>query len=135
MAASLEDLERVPDVGPVVAASLRTFFDEPRNRDLLDRLRKAGVKMEGAVETPVREAVLAGQTFVLTGTLSSISRDEARRVIEELGGKVVSSVIKKTSFVIVGTDPGSTFAKAEALGVPTLDEGAFAETIMKGRRP
>ena len=135
MAASLEELERVPDVGPVVAASLRTFFDEPRNRDLLDRLRKAGVKMEGAVETPVREAVLAGQTFVLTGTLSSISRDEARRMIEELGGKVVSSVIKKTSFVIVGADPGSKFAKAEALGVPTLDEGTFAETIMKGRRP
>ena len=135
MAASLEELERVPDVGPVVAASLRAFFDEPRNRDLLDRLRKAGVKMEGAVETPVREVVLAGQTFVLTGTLSSMSRDEARRAIEELGGKVASSVSKKTSFVVVGADAGSKLAKAKALGVPTLDERVFAATIMKGRRP
>ena len=126
MAASMEELERVPDVGPVVAASLRAFFDEPRNRDLLDRLRKAGVKMEGAVETPVREAVLAGQTFVLTGTLSSMSRDKARRAIEELGGKVASSVSRKTSFV-VGANAGSKFAKAEALGVPTLDERALRQ--------
>ena len=132
MTASLEELERVPDIGPVVGASLRAFFDEPRNRDLLDRLRTAGVKMEGAVDTPVREAVLAGQTFVLTGTLSSLSRDEARRAIEALGGKVASSVSKKTSFVVVGADPGSKLTKAKTLGVPVLDEAAFTETIIEG---
>ena len=133
MAASLEELERVPDVGPVVGASLRTFFDESRNRDLLDRLRQAGVRMEGAVETPAREAVLAGQTFVLTGTLSSISRDEARRAIEARGGKVTSSVSKRTSFVVVGADPGRKLAKAETLGVPVLDEATFTEIILRGR--
>ena len=133
MAASLEELERVPDVGPVVGASLRAFFDESRNRDLLDRLRQAGVKMEGAVETPVREAVLAGQTFVLTGTLSSISRDEARRAIEARGGKVTSSVSKRTSFVVVGADPGRKLAKAKTLGVPVLYEATFTETILRGR--
>ena len=131
MAASSEDLEQVHDVGPVVAASVRAFFDESRNRDLLARLNRAGVNMAETEGGPAGEPALAGQTFVLTGTLSSQSRAKARRAVEALGGKVTSSVSKKTSYVVVGADPGSKAHKAVELGVPTLDEAAFLELIMK----
>ena len=131
VAASSEDLEQVNDVGPVVAASVRAFFDEPRNRDLLSRLNLAGVNMVETARSPAGELTLAGQTFVLTGTLSSQSRDEARRAVEALGGKVTSSVSKKTSYVVVGADPGSKAERAVTLGVPTLDEAAFRKLIMK----
>ena len=131
MAASLEELKRVPDVGPVVAASVRAFFGEPKNRDLLARLRNAGVNTVSATEGTGAESPLSHQTFVLTGTLASRSRDEARREIEALGGKVTSSVSKKTSYVVVGADPGSKLEKARALGVETLDEDAFLKLIMR----
>ena len=132
-AASLEELEAVPDVGPVVAASVRSFLDEPRNRTLLERLRGAGVNF---VEPDVAMdestgATLEGLTFVLTGTLESQSREEARRAIEQAGGKVTSSVSKKTSYVVTGADPGSKAQKAEALGIPTLSEAEFVDLIMK----
>ena len=130
-AASSEDLEQVSDVGPVVAASVRAFFDQPRNRDLLAQLTRAGIKMVETVSGPADEPALAGQTFVLTGTLSSQSRDEARRAVEALGGKVTSAVSKKTSYVVVGADPGSKAERAETLGVPRLDEAAFRKLIMK----
>ena len=132
MAASLEDLDRVPDVGPVVAASVQAFFGEPKNRDLLARLRKAGVNTVSAAEATGPESPWSGRAFVLTGTLASRSRDEARRAIEALGGKVTSAVSKKTSYVVVGTDPGSKLEKARALGVETLDEDAFLKLIMEG---
>ena len=108
-----------------------TFGFEVTARDGAARLGRL-CTAHGAVDTPAREAVLAGQTFVLTGTLSSLSRDEARRAIEERGGKVVSSVSKKTSFIVVGADPGSKLAKAKTLRVPVLDEAAFTETIIDG---
>ena len=124
MAASTEELEAVSDVGPVVAASLRQFFDESRNQTLFERLRQAGLRMVEKLAEPdaVGHHALAGKTFVLTGTLESRSRDEAMRVIEALGGKVTSSVSKKTSYVVAGENPGSKAAKAQKLGIPTLTE-------------
>ena len=131
MTASLEELVDVSDVGPVVAASLRAFFDEPHSRDLLKRLRTAGVKMDGPVERPVLQAPLSGRTFVLTGTLSKYSRDGATREIEARGGTVTSSVSAKTSYVVVGSYPGGKAAVAQSLGVSTLDEAAFLQLLMK----
>ena len=137
MAASTEDLEAVSDVGPIVAASLRAFFDEPRNQQLFARLRQAGLSMTQAVAeisksgSPRQEGRLAGQTFVLTGTLESQSRDEAKRAVESLGGKVTSSVSKKTSYLVAGENPGSKLAKAEQLGVSTLSEEEFQALIME----
>ena len=131
MAASTEELEAVPDVGPVVAASLRTFFDELRNQQLFERLRTAGLTMVEEVTEPqaAQGAALSGQTFVLTGTLESQSRDEAKRAIEEKGGKVTSSVSKKTSYIVAGADPGSKLQKARQLGVPSLTEAEFLDLL------
>lgn len=132
MAASTEDLEAVPDVGPVVAVSLKEFFNEPRNQQLFERLREAGLAMVEEVAEPAAaaaEATLAGQTFVLTGTLESRSRDEAKQSIEARGGKVTSSVSKKTSYVVAGANPGSKLAKAQDLGVPTLTEAEFVDLL------
>jgi DNA ligase (NAD+) len=126
--ASVDALQQVPEIGPVLAASVREWFDEPRNRELIARLGAAGVRME---VPPEERAVLAtpgaltGKTYVLTGTLSSMSREEATAALERLGGKVAGSVSKKTTAVIVGVDPGSKADKAASLGVPTLDETAF----------
>ena len=130
-AASLEELEAVPDVGPVVAASVRAFLDDSRSRRLFDRLREAGLNLvEPNAEGPGNDAALAGQTFVLTGTLASQSRDDVRQAIESRGGKVTSSVSKKTTYVVAGADPGTKLAKAEALGVEVLTEEQFLELIM-----
>jgi DNA ligase (NAD+) len=128
--ASVEALETVPDVGPVVARSVRAFFDEPRNCALVDRLAAAGVTMEGVAAPEVSIGPLTGKTFILTGTLASMSRDEAQQAIEARGGKVGSTVSRKTSYLVVGADPGSKVEKARALGVPTLDEEGFKRLIM-----
>ena len=135
MAASTEELEAVSDVGPVVAASLRQFFDESRNQTLFERLRQAGLTMVEKVVEPdaVGHHALAGKTFVLTGTLESRSRDETRRAIEALGGKVTSSVSKMTSYVVAGENPGSKVAKAQKLGIPTLTEAELL-IMVEGRR-
>ncbi len=132
--ATVDELQAVNEIGPVVARSVREYFDEPRNQDLLRRLREAGVRTEAPRPPGGAEALgqLTGKTFVLTGTLSSMSRDEATAAIEALGGKVTGSVSKKTSWLVVGADAGSKLEKARALGVPTLDEAAFLELV--GRR-
>ncbi len=128
--ARAEGIERVPEIGPVVAASVRQWFDEPRNRDLIARLRAAGVQMpEEAPPAPDGERPLAGKTFVLTGTLAGMSREAAQAAIERLGGRVASSVSRKTSYVVVGGDAGSKLDKARELGVETLDEAAFMRLI------
>jgi DNA ligase (NAD+) len=127
--AGVEALETVPDVGPVVARSVRAFLDEPANRSLLERLRDAGVQMTADAAAPLGAQPLAGQTFVVTGTLSSMSRDEACAAIERLGGKVASAVSRKTSYLVVGADAGSKLEKAQALGVRTLTEDAFRAII------
>lgn len=127
MAAPEQALQQVPEIGPVVAAGVHSYLAEPRNRQVIDRLRDAGVNMIGPASELSASVTgpLAGQTFVLTGTLPSMSREEAASHIERLGGKVSGSVSKKTAYVVVGADPGSKLAKAEALGVRTLDEPAF----------
>ena len=129
--APVERLEAVPDVGPIVAQAVRAFFDEPRNQTLMRRLRAAGVTVEGPVSDSTAGRPLAGQTFVLTGTLGKMTRDEAKAAVERLGGKISSSVSKKTSYVVAGVDPGSKLAKARTLGVPTLDEAAFGRLIIE----
>jgi DNA ligase (NAD+) len=131
--ASVEALEAISDVGPVVARSIRTFFDEPENRALFDRLADAGVRMEdeaGAEEPLPLSLPLAGQTYVITGTLDAMSREEAAAAIERLGGKVSSSISRKTSGLIVGRDAGSKLDKAQQLGVRQFDEAAFLELII-----
>jgi DNA ligase (NAD+) len=132
--ASLEALEAAPDVGPVVARSVRAFLDEPANADLLRRLADHGVRT--ADPEPDREpaapgaAPLAGKTFVLTGTLDALSREDAARRIEALGGKVAGSVSRKTTWLVAGREAGSKLDKARALGVAILDEAQFQALIM-----
>jgi DNA ligase (NAD+) len=119
MSASLEDLQQVNEVGPRVSESIREFFDEPSNRKLVERLRKyltfTGIKKQ-------RGTTLAGKTFVITGTLANYSRDDAKRLIEDAGGKVSGSVSKKTDYVVAGEDPGSKLDKARELGVAVIGE-------------
>jgi DNA ligase (NAD+) len=130
--APIEALQNVPDVGPVVAASVRAFADEPHNRALIAKLAAAGVNMATRQPEPGEAAPgrLAGKTFVLTGALDTLSREEAAAAIERLGGKVSSSVSRKTSYVVVGADAGSKLEKARDLGVPTLTENEFKGLIM-----
>jgi DNA ligase (NAD+) len=120
MNASLEELEEVNEVGPRIAESIREFFDEPRNRELIKRLRDAGLRF--AAKKRERGTKLAGKTFVLTGTLAKYSRDEAKKMIEDAGGRVSGSVSKKTDYVVAGTDAGSKLDKAKELGVPVIEE-------------
>jgi DNA ligase (NAD+) len=128
MAATLEDLERVNDVGPRVSASVREFFDEPRNRDLVHHLREAGLTM--TAEMRKKTSQLEGLTFVLTGTLPNLSRDQAKAKIEAAGGRVSGSVSKKTNYVVAGEDAGSKLDKARDLGVNVIDEAAL-EAMLK----
>ena len=131
--APVEVLEAVPDVGPVVARSVRSFFDEPRNAALFDRLAAAGVRMEDerAAGAPKAPGPLTGHTYVITGTLESMSREAATEALQALGAKVSGSVSKKTRGVIAGKDPGTKLDKARAAGVAVLDEAAFLALIMK----
>ncbi len=123
MSASVEQLLEVPDVGPIVAASIHTFFAQPHNREVVEQLLAAGVQpKESAGEGDDRPRPLLGKTLVLTGTLPNLSRDEAQALIEDAGGKVSGSVSKKTSYVIAGEEAGSKLEKARTLGVTVLDE-------------
>jgi DNA ligase (NAD+) len=115
-----EELEKVSEVGPKIAASIRDFFSEEKNLRLLKRLRQAGLRMTG--EKKVRGTRLAGLTFVLTGTLPTYTREEAKKRIEAAGGTVSGSLSRKTSYVVAGADAGSKLEKARALGVPLLEE-------------
>ena len=130
MEADEEALQSVPDVGPVVAAEIATFFRQKHNRDVIKALRKAGVQWPAM---PKRAAAasqaLAGKTFVLTGTLASMTRDEAKERIQALGGKVSGSVSAKTHYVVVGSEPGSKLREAERLKVPVLDEAEFSKLM------
>jgi DNA ligase (NAD+) len=131
--ASVDTLQHAPEIGPVVAQSVRMFADEPRNRTLISRLAEAGVAMRTNLPEPVAEAVapLAGKTFVLTGTLAGMTREDATAVLERLGAKVAGSVSRKTSYVVHGADAGSKLEKARQLGVELLDEEAFRDLIMR----
>ena len=132
--ATVEALQAVPEIGPVVAASVRAFAEEPHNRELVARLQQAGVRMTTELPEPTVEPVgrLAGKTFVLTGTLAKMSREDATAALEALGARVSGSVSKKTSAVVAGADAGSKLEKARQLGVEVLDEAAFQQLIMNG---
>ncbi len=129
MDASVEQLLQVGDVGPIVAQSIRTFFDQPHNREVVDQLRACGLSWEEGAPAAVTPKLLTGKTFVLTGTLPTLSRDEAKDLIEAAGGKVAGSVSKKTSFVVAGTEAGSKLDKAQELGVTVLDETGLKELL------
>src|SRR5437764_2770995 len=126
--ASEEELQEVNEVGPRIAKSMVEFFQEPRNRELVEQLRKAGLTFAGKKKE--RGTKLTGKTFVLTGTLSRYSRDEAKKLIEDAGGRVSGSVSKKTDYVVAGSDAGSKLDKAKELGVAVIDEKEM-ETLVE----
>jgi DNA ligase (NAD+) len=134
MQADEEALRQVPDIGPVVALSIAQFFSEAHNREVIEQMRACGVRWEeGEPRAPAAAGRLAGKTFVLTGTLPAMSRDEAKALIEAKGGKVAGSVSKKTDYVVAGADAGSKLAKAEELGITVLDEAGLLQ-LLKGNR-
>ena len=133
MNASVEQLLQVNDVGPVVAESLHTFFAQPHNREVVEQLRACGVHWEEGEAPQQGEMPLAGMTVVLTGTLPTLSRDEAKDMLEAAGAKVSGSVSKKTSYVVAGAEAGSKLTKAEELGVTVLDEAGMLALL--GRAP
>ena len=128
--ATLDELTEVNEIGPKVAGSIVDFFSEKANRKLIERLSEEGVRMEEKRVAP-KSSRLAGKSFVFTGTLERHSREDAGALVVSHGGKVVSSVSKKTDYVVVGADPGSKHDKAKSLGVPILDEAAFEKLIAK----
>ncbi len=127
MDASLEDLLTVKDVGPVVAGSITSFMEEVHNREVVEQLLASGMQL--SVEEKVISAAIAGKTFVLTGTFPTMTRDEAKDLLEKAGAKVAGSVSKKTNYVVAGTDAGSKLTKAEELGVPVIDEAAMMDLL------
>ena len=129
VAAGIDRLQQVPDVGPVVAASIARFFAESHNVEVIEQLRAAGVNWPEGEPSAVANSPIAGKTFVLTGTLPTLTRDEAKDMIEALGGKVAGSVSKKTDYVVAGAEAGSKLDKAQALGVSILDERQFRELV------
>jgi DNA ligase (NAD+) len=131
LAADENSLLQVPDVGPIVAASIVRFFAEPHNREVVDALRAAGVTWAEGEPAAVVSSPIAGKTFVLTGTLPTLTRDEAKDMIEALGAKVAGSVSKKTDYVVAGSEAGSKLDKAQSLGLTILNEAQFRELIEK----
>jgi len=136
LSADLEQLQQVPDVGPVVAASLRQFLAEEHNRAVVEQLRKAGVHWPEHAPAAADEAAapggaVAGKTFVLTGTLPTMTRDAAAALIEAAGGKVSGSVSKKTDYVVAGEEAGSKLVKANQLGVAVLDEDGLLALLQQ----
>ena len=127
MDASLEDLLTVKDVGPVVADSITSFMQEAHNREVIEQLLASGMQL--SVEEKIISAAVAGKTFVLTGTFPTMTRDEAKDLLEKAGAKVAGSVSKKTDFVVAGSDAGSKLTKAEELGVPIIDEAAMLDLL------
>ena len=135
-AATREDLEALEGIGPHTARAVVEWFADPRNRRLIEKFRAAGVRLaDEPAEPDTTPQTLAGLTFVLTGTLPHLKRNEAKALIEAHGGKVTGSVSRKTSYVVVGENPGSKLDKAQSLGVPLLDEAALLALIEKGPQP
>jgi DNA ligase (NAD+) len=126
---SAEELAEVRGIGPQIAQSVRKFFDDPLNREVVEKLKQAGVAMGEAATEESGPKPLEGKTFVLTGTLASLTRETARERIEQLGGRVTSAVSKKTSYVVVGDAPGSKADDARRLGVTVLDEPGFLALV------
>lgn len=129
LAADEEKLLAVPDIGPVVAKSILEFFADPMNREIVEQLRAAGITWEDGEAQVQQVQIFAGKTLVLTGTLPTLSRDAAAELIEQAGGKVSSSVSKKTAYVVAGADAGSKLTKAQELGIAILDESGLLEML------
>ena len=123
-----EQIQQVPDVGPVVAKQVAAYFKDADNAAVVDRLLAAGIRWP-AVSAASAKGAQSGKTFVLTGTLESMSRDAAAEAIAQRGGKVVGSVSKKTDYVVAGEEAGSKLKKAAELGIPVLDEAAFIKLL------
>ena len=127
------EIEEVPDIGPITAAHVHAFLAEPRNAKVIDALIDSGVRWPEILTARTRQKDFDGKTFVLTGKLASMSRDEAGDLVRELGGKVAGSVSKKTDFVVVGEEAGSKLKKASEFGITILDEDQFLELIGRKR--
>ncbi|MDF1484404.1 NAD-dependent DNA ligase LigA [Ramlibacter sp. H39-3-26] len=134
MDASVEALMEVNDVGPIVARAIRTFFDQPHNREVVEQLRACGVHWPEGPPAPRAVLPLAGKTFVLTGTLPTLSREEAKELLEAAGAKVAGSVSRKTDYVVAGEEAGSKLAKARELGVQVLDEAGMQALLVPPQR-
>ncbi|TNF56027.1 MAG: NAD-dependent DNA ligase LigA [Burkholderiales bacterium] len=132
MAASVDELLEVPDVGPVVARSIRTFFDQDHNREVVEQLRACGVSWEEGAPAERAPQPLAGKTFVLTGTFPTLRREQAKELLEAAGAKVAGSVSKKTDYVVAGEDAGSKLDKARELGVAVIDEATMQRLLTEG---
>jgi DNA ligase (NAD+) len=130
--ASVEQMAHVEDVGMIIAESVRQWFSVDWHRDVVEKWAAAGVRMEEEVEHATGPKPLDGLTVVVTGTLSEYTRDEASEALTAQGAKVTGSVSKKTSFVVVGENPGSKFEKAQALGVPVLDDAGLVILLSEG---
>ena len=130
MGAGEEDLQTVPDVGPVVASRVQSFFNEPKNRTVIERLIKSGVTWEEQAPRPATTSgALSGKTFVITGTLTGMTRNEAKDKIQAAGGKVTGSVSKKTDFLLAGDKAGSKLTKAQNLGIDVINEAALEKML------
>jgi DNA ligase (NAD+) len=130
MKATVSDLDEIPEIGLTVAQSVRDWFDDAGNADLCERLQAAGVRTEIERQQEVTDERFSGKQFVLTGTLEGFTRDDARVLIETRGGRVTSSVSKKTDYVIAGDEAGSKLDKATALGVKVINEKAFRQMLV-----
>jgi DNA ligase (NAD+) len=128
MRASRETLEAIPNIGPSMAEDIYNFFHEKHNREIIRRLLKAGVRPV-APRQRKKASALAGKTFVLTGALESMTREEVTQQLQAVGAKVASAVSRKTDYVVIGTDPGSKATKAAELGIETLSEKQFLKLI------
>jgi DNA ligase (NAD+) len=128
-AATETDLQSLQGIGPQIAESVVRFFADIHNQRIVNRLRTAGIQMQEKKKHARTSQQLSNKSFVLTGTLSTMTREEAKRKIESLGGKVVSSISKKTDFVIVGSDAGSKLEKAKTLGILLIDEQKFLNML------
>jgi len=131
MSASEEDLQTVPDVGPVVASRMQSFFSESHNLDVIRSLKDSGVRWpESEPAVIATDGPLAGKTFVLTGTLAGMTRDEAKDRIQAVGGKVTGTVSRKTDFVVYGDNPGSKLTKAQKLAVAIIDQAGLEKLLV-----
>jgi DNA ligase (NAD+) len=133
--ADVDSLQKVPDVGPVVASHIYAFFRQPHNLEVIEKLDQAGVTPEVVETLPMDERSLDGMTFVLTGSLSTMTRDEAKQKLQAMGAKVSGSVSKKTSAVIAGEKAGSKLEKAESLGVRVMSEEELQLLLELGALP
>ncbi|MBT7180599.1 MAG: NAD-dependent DNA ligase LigA [Nitrospina sp.] len=127
-----DELEKIDEIGPVIAESLRAFLDRDTNREEMERLRQLGILMEEQGDVPDSGGLLEGKQFVLTGTLSQLTREEAKEKIQSLGGRVTSTVTQKTDYLVAGASAGSKLEKAQKLGIQILDEGALQKLLQSG---